>query len=240
MKFKIAWMYYDLLELYGDRGNIKVLQELLISNNIECQIDQITINDSNDISNHDLVFLGGGSDRAQKILEKDLFKRKNQFINVINNQGFILGICGGYQMLGKYYLDGSGRKTEGLGLFSYYTTSGTERNVGNVKIEINIPGFLENSEIVGFENHGGETYDVGNQFLGKVIYGHGNKHNSKHEGYYSHNFIGTYIHGPLLPKNPQIGKAIIEQVLNEKYGIKKEILIKHSAEIKQAKLEIRF
>lgn len=240
MKIKIAWLYYDLLELYGDRGNIKVLEKILEWNNISFETKKITINDGLDLSNFDILFLGGGSDKAQKILEKDLFSRTEQIKNFINNNGFILGVCGGYQMLGKYYLDSKGNKTKGLGIFDYYTISGKKRSVGNIKVKVDIAGFLENLEITGFENHGGETKNIGGNFLGIVIEGNGNEFQGKCEGFYNHNFIGTYVHGPLLPKNPIIGKKIIEQVLREKYKYDIELILKFSEETKSATKEVLF
>ncbi len=220
MNFKIAWMYYDLLELYGDRGNIKVLEQVLEQNNINVEIDKITLNDEVDISNHDIIFLGGGSDHAQRLLYSDLIGRKDQIIKAMDNGAFVLTICGGYQMFGQYYIDATGEKIEGLGIYDYYSEGGTNRCIGNViaKTEIN------NNEItlVGFENHGGQTKNIDTPFA-EIVSGNGNEFGSKYEGFMRDNFIGTYLHGPLLPKNPEIAKHVIEYVLEKKYQSEQKI-----------------
>ncbi|MFV0288379.1 MAG: type 1 glutamine amidotransferase [Mycoplasmatales bacterium] len=242
MKFKIAWMYYDLLELYGDRGNLKVLEYLLQINNLEYEIDKITINNEHkDISNYDLVFLGGGSDNNQQLIEADLKARKAQFMKVIKNQGFILSVCGGYQFFGQYYLDAHNNKLQGLGLFNYYTEAGTKRCVGNIKIQTKIKVNNEELQIVGFENHGGQTKAIEQeQALGEVLKGHGNTYQGKYEGYLTENFLGTYIHGPLLPKNPLLAKYIIEKILLQKYQIKKIIKVDFLDISKKAKEEVNY
>lgn len=222
MIFKIAWMYYDLLELYSDRGNLIVMEKILQDNEIEYKLDKLTISDTQDISDYDFVFLGGGTDRAIKIVEEHLFSKKPEFKNVMKNNGFILTICGGYQLFGKYYKSLDNKITKGLGIFDYHTESGKNRCVGNIKIEV------EDSKIgrvIGFENHAGETKNVDGNYFGKTRVGHGNEFGGAYEGYMSENFIGTYIHGPLLPKNPQIAKYIIESVLLKKYKIKKDIKV---------------
>ncbi len=242
MEFKILWLYYDLLDLYGDRGNIKVLEYILKHNNIKYKIDKITINeeDKKD-TDYDLVFLGGGSDKNQQLIESDLKSRKNQLKSIMDNKGFILTVCGGYQLFGKYYLDQNGNKIEGLGLFDYYTKAHDRRCIGNVKIKSKIKLDDDFIEIVGFENHSGQTHNVNKEnALGTVINGNGNEYKGKFEGYISNNFIGTYIHGPLLPKNPQIAKYIIQKVLKDKHNKNINIKLNHDNVIKKAKEEIKY
>lgn len=221
-KLYLAWLYYDLLELYGDRGNIKILEHIAKLNKIELVIDQITINDERDISNYDILFLGGGSDYAQSIIFQDLLNRKNQIEQFMNNKGFILTICGGYQMFGKYYVGANNEKIDGLRIYDFYTESSNERCIGNVVIESKLND--KKIKVVGFENHGGQTFNVKNPF-GKILVGNGNEHNGNYEGCLEVGFIGTYLHGPLLPKNLEIGKYIFEDVLKRKYNINKEIKI---------------
>ncbi len=241
MEFNIAFMYYDLLELYGDRGNITVLEAILKFNNINYNIEKITINQKKDISNYDFVFLGGGTDQNQLLVEEDLKLRKNQMINVMKNKGFILTVCGGYQMFGKYYLDAHSNKIEGLGIFDYYTQANDKRCVGNIKIVSKIKNEGNNIEIIGFENHSGITKGIdSNTCFGEVILGNGNEYKSKYEGYMDEFFIGTYIHGPLLPKNPYIAKYIIEKVLKEKYNLNKNIDLPYLDIVKKAKKSVRF
>lgn len=225
---KIAWLYYDLLELYGDRGNIKILENVLIENGIDVEIHKITLHDKTDISDFDIVFLGGGSDYAQSLLYEDLISRKQHLINVMNNHGFILTICGGYQMFGQYYKTSSGQIIDGLKIFDYYTEAGSNRCTGNVICE------FDGIKIAGFENHGGQTYNVANPFA-KVLKGHGNSYQSEFEGCLEENFLGTYVHGPLLPKNPEIAKYIIQKVLKEKYNKVVDIDISFMKYAKKAK-----
>lgn len=222
MKLKIAWLYYDLLELYGDRGNIKVLEKILTDNNIAYCVDQITINDTTDISDHDIIFLGGGSDNAQNIIYPDLLKRRDQIIAAMAKNAFILTICGGYQMFGQYYINSHQQRVEGLNIFDYYTVGSDLRCIGNVVCEADLAG--EKVTLVGFENHGGQTIGVMDP-LAKIIKGNGNEYQSQYEGMFKDNFIGTYLHGSLLPKNPEIGKYMIEYVLRHKYNDERDIKI---------------
>ncbi len=241
MKFNIAFMYYDLLELYGDRGNITVLESILKFNSVDYKVEYITINQKVDISNYDLVFLGGGTDQNQLLVEEDLKKRKNQMIKVMENKGFILTVCGGYQMFGKYYLDAHNNKIEGLGIFDYYTEASPKRCVGNVKIKSNIKFDNQELEVLGFENHSGITKGIDSkQCFGNVVIGNGNEYKSKYEGYMDDFFIGTYIHGPILPKNPYIAKYIIEKVLKEKYDLNNKIEIPYLDIVEKAKKSVRF
>ncbi len=241
MKFNIAFMYYDLLELYGDRGNITVLESILKFNNINYNIDKITINDNIDISNYDFVFLGGGTDQNQILVEEDLKSRKKQMISVMENKGFILCVCGGYQMFGKYYLDAHNNKIQGLDIFDYYTEASNKRCVGNIKIKSKIKFNNSYIDIIGFENHSGITKGITyKDCFGEVINGNGNEYESSYEGFMSDNFIGTYIHGPLLPKNPYIAKYIIEKVLKEKYNLNKDIELPYLNIVEKAKKSVRF
>ena len=218
MEIKICWLYYDLLELYGDRGNIKVLTTILDNNNILYTLDKVTINDDRDISNYDFYFLGGGSDKAQQLLYKDLLSRKSQILEAFKRNAFFLTVCGGYQMFGKYYIDSHGNKIDGLGIFDFYSEGGSDRCIGNVVCKAKLGKY--DIDLVGFENHGGKTLNVLNPFA-RVVKGNGNEFNSEFEGFYLENFLGTYLHGPLLPKNPEVGKFIIEYIILNKY--KKEI-----------------
>ncbi len=232
MKLKIAWLYYDLLELYGDRGNIKVLETLLTRNGFEVEVDKITINSDTDISNHDIIFLGGGTDSAQEMLYEDLISRKEQIKTAMDNKCFVLTICGGYQMFGKYYIDAHQNKLAGLEIFDFYTEGGTNRCIGNVVCETELNG--EEITLVGFENHGGQTKNVSSPFA-KIISGNGNEFSSAYEGCMIDNFIGTYLHGPLLPKNPEIAKYMIEYVLENKYNDSTKIEIENLKYYKEAK-----
>jgi CobQ-like glutamine amidotransferase family enzyme len=220
MTFKIGWLYYDLLELYGDGGNIKIFCNMLKNNNIDYKLDKITINENRNLEDYDLIMLGGGSDYAQNMLFQDLLGYKEQLQKVLDNKGFILTVCGGYQMFGKYYIGQDGNKIPGLNIFDFYTEKGDKRCTGNVVAECTL-GDIELT-LVGFENHGGYTKGIDTP-LGKAIIGNGNEYEGGFEGCLIDNFIGTYIHGPILPKNPEIGKYIIEYVMKNKY--QKEVTI---------------
>ncbi len=229
-KLKLAWLYYDLLELYGDRGNIKAIEYICHENDLEIKIHKITINDDVDISNFDILFLGGGTDYAQNLLYKDLLKRKEQIVKLLDNKGFALTICGGYQMFGKYYLAADGSKIDGLNIFDFYTDAGDSRCIGNVIIKSSISDEL----LVGFENHGGQTKNVAHPF-GEIKLGNGNEFDSKYEGCLMPGFIGTYLHGPLIPKNPEVAKYVLEYVLKNKYQNDTDIKIDALENSKQAR-----
>ena len=220
MVYKILYLYPDLLDLYGDSGNIEVLKYRLEKRGIKCQVDTYSIlEDKPDFSDYNLIFMGGGADREQSILADDLAKCKDDIIKAINDGVFVLLICGGFQLFGKYYKDADGEIIDGLGIFDYYTVSGGKRNrnIGNIIIESNIDG--EDYKIIGFENHGGITYDIDSSF-GKILYKNPNN-TYDFEGFMLDNVIGTYLHGPLLSKNPKLADYIIKVGLKCKN--KKEI-----------------
>lgn len=212
--FKIAWLYYDILNLYGDSGNMLVLQKILSDNQIPFRIDKISLNDYQDLSDYDIIFLGGGSDSAQQLIYHDLLARKAQIVQAMEQGGFVLAICGGYQLFGKHYVDMHEHYLDGLNIFDYETKAGAKRLNGNLYVQAQINDQL--LDIVGYENHSGNTFNVTSPFA-RVVSGHGNSETSNFEGCLTSNFLGTYVHGPLLPKNPEIGAYIIDQVLKNKY-----------------------
>lgn len=213
MELKILWMYHDMMDLYGDKGNIAVLKKRCKDRGISVLVDTCGINQVVNMNEYDLIFMGGGADKEQALIYEDLISRKNSIVSAIENGAFILLICGGYQLFGQYYIDANGNKIDGLGLFPYYTESakGNKRCIGNVLIEATLDN--EIIEIIGFENHGGQTIGVDNP-LGNVIVGHGNVFNGTYEGYYNGQVLGTYLHGPLLPKNPKLADHIIYKALS--------------------------
>lgn len=224
MEYRILYLYPDLLDLYGDSGNIEVLKYRLEKRGIKCVVDTYSIlEDKPNFSDYNLIFMGGGADREQSILSDDLVKYKDDIIKAIHDGVFVLLICGGYQLFGKYYRDADGNTIDGLGIFNYYTVSGGKRNrnIGNIIIESIIDG--EPYKVIGFENHGGITYDVSNSF-GKILYKNPNN-NSDFEGFMDKNVIGTYLHGPLLSKNPVLADYIIKVgLLKDKKEIQLESL----------------
>ncbi len=218
MKFKLAWMYPDLLELYGDSGNVIILKHRCEELGIELDIDKFTVGDEFEASDYDMVFLGGGSDREQSIFYNDLISRRDNLIKAIEDNVVFLIICGGFQLFGQYYKDGEGKILDGIGAFNYYTETQPERTTGYIVTEAEIDG--EKMTIAGFENHAGHTYGVLNGF-GRVIKGTGNNSKDDVEGILYKNVIGTYIHGPLLARNPELTDAIIKKMADRKnYEVK--------------------
>lgn len=217
MQLNILWMYHNVMDLYGDTGNIKVLEKRCLQRGIDVVVDTCGMNEEKVLSEYDILFIGGGADKEQALLYQDLLSRKQDIIEAIEKQTFILLICGGYQFFGKHYIDNLGNKIEGLALFDYYTESNPNvgRCIGNIALEANLDGTIV--KVVGFENHGGQTYKVSTPF-GKVLSGHGNEYKSSYEGFYNGQVLGTYMHGPLLPKNPEVADFIIKKGLSRSYG----------------------
>ncbi len=212
---KILHMYADMLDLYGDSGNMEVLQFRYKKRGINCQIDKYSIDsEMPDFSSYDLVYIGGGADLEQQHISEDLLKCKDGIIKAYKNGTFLFLICGGYQLMGKYYRDADGNDIKGLGLFDYFTVAPNSRKkrcIGNIVIETKITG--KPVKVVGFENHGGQTQGIKTPF-GKVLYGNGNCSKSEAEGYCEKNVIATYLHGPCLSKNPEISDYMIEYCIN--------------------------
>lgn len=214
-KIKILHMYADMLDLYGDSGNMEILKYRCTKRNIECIIDKYSIDDDMPyFPEYDLIYIGGGADLEQQHISADLLKCRTGIKKAYKNGSFLFLICGGYQLMGKYYRDADGNEIKGLGLFDYYTVAPSSRKkrcIGNIVIQTSITG--QPVKIVGFENHGGQTHDVKKPF-GEVLYGNGNCSKSPSEGYFEKNVIATYLHGPLLSKNPEISDYMIKYCIN--------------------------
>ena len=213
MKITIGHLYPDLLNLYGDRGNIQCMKKRLEWRGIEASVMEFSLTDHIDFSQLDLVLLGGGSDREQMLVCQRLKTIREDFASYVEDGGSVLAVCGGYQLLGHYYDTEDGR-IEGLSLVDLYTRQGSPRLISNIVIQNeNFP-----YPIVGFENHGGRTYINNNRPLGKVAFGHGNNGEDGQEGVLYKNVVGTYLHGPLLPKNPHVCDYLLKNALERKYG----------------------
>ena len=213
MKLTIGHLYPDLLNLYGDRGNIQCFRKRLNWRGIEAEVIPVLSGDNIDFSKLDIVLLGGGSDREQELVCGYLKEIRKDFKEYVEDNGVVLAVCGGYQLLGHYYDTDDGR-IEGLSLVDIYTEQGSPRLISNIVIQndrMELP-------IVGFENHGGRTYINDNEPLGKVLFGCGNNGDDGMEGVRYKNVIGTYLHGPLLPKNPQVCDLLLSNALMRKYG----------------------
>ena len=218
-ELNILYLYPDILELYGDFGNIQVLKYRLEKRGIKVNVTPYSISDeAPDFTKFDLVFSGGGADQEQGILSEDLIKYKDNIKEAINNGVFFLLICGSYQLFGKYYKGVEGNIIPGLEIFDYYTEAIEDRQkrcIGNIVINANLND--KDTKIIGFENHGGQTFNIDTPF-GDVLYGNGNKFGDTKEGFMKQNVIATYLHGPLLSKNPELADYIIKYCLDRKYG----------------------
>lgn len=217
----ICHLYPDLLNTYGDRGNILALQRRAQWHGINTQITNITIGDSFDSSEYDIIFLGGGQDYEQEIIQADVLNQKGSEIKTaIDNMKVFLCICGGYQLMGKYYKTWDGKEIEFLGALDLWTVGGKERMIGNIVFESDfIPEDGKPLKIVGFENHSGRTYlGEGIRPLGKVLSGSGNNGTDGYEGAVYNNVYCSYSHGSLLPKNPRLTDHLLTLALKQKYS----------------------
>lgn len=235
-KLNVGWLYPDLMSTYGDRGNIIVLQKRCEWRGIGAEV--LNLNEGFDIKlldSIDILFMGGAQDTQQKIVSKDFTPAKISALKKKVEDGTPgLYICGAYQFLGKYYKNADGNKINGLGIFDLYTVhpgDGEERLIGNVVVKpiYNLKFRIKNSDyIVGFENHGGRTY-LGKDLkpFAQVVKGFGNNGDQprldggqagdRNEGAIYENSIGTYLHGPILPKNPEIADWLISKALEKKH-----------------------
>ncbi len=213
MKVNIGHLYPELLNLYGDRGNIQCLKKRCEWRGIEAKVREYSLMDSIDFSQLDVVLIGGGSDREQMLVCSRLKKIRADFRGYVEDGGVVIAVCGAYQLLGHYYDTAEGR-IEGLSLVDIYTQQGSPRLISNIVIQNEQFSY----PIVGFENHGGRTFINQHQPFGRVSFGFGNNGEDKKEGVMYKNVIGTYLHGPLLPKNPHVCDYLLTEALDRKYG----------------------
>ena len=212
----IAHLYGDLMNTYGDNGNILMLKYVAEKMNARVQVDIVSLADGFDKDFYDLAFFGGGQDFEQAILAQDLPTKKKNLADYIENEGVFLAICGGFQLLGQYYIEAGGRKIDGLGILGHYTLNQeNNRYIGDIKIY--------NEEFdetyYGFENHQGRTFLAENQKpLGKVVYGNGNNKEDGGEGMHYKNTFGSYFHGPILSRNANLAYRLVATALRKKYG----------------------
>jgi len=216
-KLIIGWLYPTLMNIYGDRGNIIAIQKRSSLRDIETEVNMLDLGfDKKDLGQCDILLMGGAQDKQQETVAKDLFEKKNELKNMVENGIPGLYICGAYQFLGNYYKEASGNIIKGLEIFDLFTENPGEnakRLIGNMIFKTENFG-----KIVGFENHGGRTYLGKNiKAFGKVIKGFGNNGKDKTEGAIYKSSIGTYSHGPILPKNPKLTDYLIKTALEHKY-----------------------
>lgn len=229
LSLTIGWLYPELMSIYGDRGNIITLSRRCEWRGIEVEIKRLGLeNKTEDFKHIDMLFMGGSQDRQQTIVATDLEKKKSVLLDHIESETPGLYICGGFQFLGKYYKEADGTVIDQLGVLDVYTENpGGERLIGNIAIKVTgialkrhpIASFQNDSIVfAGFENHGGRTR-LGKEVkpLGKVLKGFGSNAEDGTEGAVYKNSIGTYFHGPILPKNPELADYLIQKALEKKY-----------------------
>lgn len=205
---RIAHLYPDLLNLYADKGNIQTLTRRCEWRGIDVEVEYVTQNSKVTLSTYHLVLLGGGSDREQVLVGESLSRNREDWVQAVDAGLPLLAVCGGYQLLGDFYELPDKTRVQGLGLLDLHTVADHPRLIGNIAIESPECGL-----IVGFENHGGRTTHR-HAPLGSVLSGNGNNGVDKQEGVRYKNIVGTYIHGPLLPKNPRLADFVIQTALD--------------------------
>jgi CobQ-like glutamine amidotransferase family enzyme len=217
MDLRIAFLYPELMNIYGDRGNVLTLSRRAQWRGIDAQVYTVSIGDEIDPDRFDFYFFGGGQDKQQIAVSHDLQGRKGDALKEAVERGaVVLSVCGGYQLLGKYYRPFDADDLPGTGLFDAHTDAGDKRYIGNVLIESNLPGV---GTIVAFENHSGRTYlGPGCKPLGRSLIGGGNNGEDGTEGAVYKTAYGCYLHGSLLPKNPRFADLLLRQALRRRHG----------------------
>jgi CobQ-like glutamine amidotransferase family enzyme len=209
-ELRVCALYPDLMNIYADRGNLLMLERRCEWRGTGFRLTAASLGESIDPDAHDLFYMGGGQDRDQVLCARDLVRHKREALHAAAARGaIVLGVCGGYQLLGTSY-SLPGQEVEGVGLVDLRTVREPgPRLIGNVAIEVTLNG--EPRVLAGFENHGGRTYlGPGTPSLGRVLRGRGNDGRSGHEGVRVGSVIGTYLHGPLLPKNAWFADWLIQ------------------------------
>ncbi len=243
MTLNICHLYPDLMDTYGDKGNIIALQKRCGWREIETMYFPVSLNDKLEPKKYDIFFFGGGQDKAQTVVGPDLLKKAKDLTTAIESGSVLLSICGGYQLLQKYFKTKEGEEIKGVGLFDAYTVGSNDRMIQNLLIDINPElqnqinnvilgseatpesvakndsGQAKMTQLIGFENHSGKTYlGKGVEPLGKVIKGAGNNGEDGTEGAVYKNAFGCYLHGSLLPKNPHFADYLIAKALERRHG----------------------
>ncbi len=209
MKITVGHLYPDYLNIYADRGNIAVLSERARLRGHELDVQAIGMRDPVP-GGVDLFYVGGGQDREQALVARDLAEKAGALHAAADDGAAFLAVCGGYQLLGRSYLDVAGDELPGIGLLPLHTVAGDRRMIGDVLLDCAWAG----ESLAGFENHAGRTIlDSGSEPLGRVVSGFGNDGASGFEGCRQGRVYGTYLHGPLLPRNPWFADHILTEAL---------------------------
>ena len=215
MKIRVGHLYPDYLNIYADRGNMAVLARRASWRGHEVEVEAISIGDVLRPGTHDLLYVGGGQDREQALVAVDLASRAEAVRESTAGGAAVLAVCGGYQLLGRSYRERDGAELPGIGLFPLHTVAGDRRMIGDVLLDCDWAG----RTLAGFENHAGRTrLDEGAVPLGRVVHGFGNDGESGFEGCRAGRAVGTYLHGPLLPRNPWLADWLLAQALAHATG----------------------
>jgi CobQ-like glutamine amidotransferase family enzyme len=218
VKIVIGHLYPDYLNIYADRGNIAVLARRAAWRGYEVEVRSVSVKERIEPEDYDLLYVGGGQDREQALVAEDLVGKASEVLEAVHGGTAVLAVCGGYQLLGRSYRDLQGNELPGLGLFPLETIAGEKRMIGDVLLDCELaPG--ERNTLAGFENHAGRTLlDPGAEPLGRVLAGFGNDGETGFEGCRVGRAVGTYLHGPLLPRNPWFADWVIRQALAHRLG----------------------
>jgi hypothetical protein len=218
VKIRVGHLYPAYLNIYADRGNIAVFARRAALRGHELEVTPISFGHEVRPGEHDLIYVGGGQDREQALVAPDLAAKGQAIHEAVDAGAALLAVCGGYQLLGRGYLDRYGASLPGVGLFPHDTVAGERRMIGDVLLDCELePG--EQRTLAGFENHAGRTrLDPGAAPLGRVIAGFGNDGDSGYEGCRVGRAVGTYLHGPLLPRNPWLADWLLAQALAHASG----------------------
>ncbi len=213
---RLCHLFPDHLNIYADRGNIAVFQRRLQWRELSLEVVEIGLGEPIPADCH-LYYLGGGQDRDQKLVSEDLVQKADPLRQAAQDGAVVLGVCGGYQLLGHSYTASDGQRLPGIGLLDLETTAGSSRLIGDVVLDVTLNG--QTNTVVGYENHAGRTrLGGGCTPLGRLRRGHGNNGEDGCEGAVAGRLVGTYLHGPLLPKNPWLADTLLSWSLDHAGG----------------------
>jgi CobQ-like glutamine amidotransferase family enzyme len=217
VKIRVGHLYPDYLNIYADRGNIAVLAQRARARGHELDVSAISIGDAVPVGAVDLFYVGGGQDREQALVATDLAAKADPLRDAVEGGAAFLAVCGGYQLLGRFYRDVEGVELPGIGLLPLHTVAGQRRMIGDVLLDCSWAGARRT--LAGFENHAGRTHlDQGAEPLGRVVAGFGNNGETGLEGCRWRRAYGTYLHGPLLPRNAWFADRLLSEALAHATG----------------------
>ncbi|MES1247938.1 MAG: glutamine amidotransferase [Actinomycetota bacterium] len=231
---RVGHLYPDYLNIYADRGNIAVLERRAAWRGHELEVTAIGMDDPIVPGAHDLYYVGGGQDREQLLVAENLARKAAPLIEaVVDGGAALLAVCGGYQLLGRGYTGFHGEDMPGVGLLPLDTIAGKRRMIGDVLLETDL------GPVAGFENHAGRTYlDPDATPLGRVVAGFGNDGVSGFEGCRVGRAIGTYLHGPLLPRNPRLADWLLQEAIAHRTGGEAPVFEALPDELERAAFEV--